>query len=307
MAEPDATFGQGGRVRLGANWNFYLRAVHMQPDGRIILMGQAGTGVNGLYPLIAPAQVGLIRLLADGSLDRSFGQDGVVIWSPPRRPDTRIMEARVGVLQRQPDGRLLISMYLSEHRFSVPLGGLAEVGRAAFVRFNRNGSVDESFGRAGLVERPKAPESVALWAALPGGKFVALTSNGLLRRFTADGAIDRGFGRHGSGWLWEEPAGLAAARDGSLIAIANDDSNVGSPLRRILPGGGSMPHSAPPALVRRCRSPWQARPATSDGVLATASTLPTAFIPLNRGSPPDTTLFASATAREDASPSGRFT
>jgi uncharacterized delta-60 repeat protein len=113
---PDRRFGRGGRIRLGAQWNFDPRAVEVQPDGRIVVMGAAGRGINSLYPLVAPGQIGLIRLLKDGSRDPTFGTNGFVAWNPPWRPTTRWLQAIPGLLLRQADGRLLVSLTVDELR-----------------------------------------------------------------------------------------------------------------------------------------------------------------------------------------------
>ena len=167
--EPDATFGRGGRVRVGAHWNFLPLAVDLQPDGRIVLLGRAGYGY-GFYPVSWPTQVGLIRLLPDGSRDRTFGNNGFVAWGPPRRHDTAQETASPGLLLSQADGRLLVALSVSGVRrvSNYPLRGFSNVSfsRVAFVRFNENGSVDESFGPAGLVEQPEGPPNFGTWAAL---------------------------------------------------------------------------------------------------------------------------------------------
>jgi uncharacterized delta-60 repeat protein len=246
--EPDATFGRRGLLRVGAHWNFDPHAVAVQPDGRIVLMGAAGRGINSLYSLVAPAQIGLIRLLPDGSRDHAFGTDGFVAWNPPWRDDTRLMQTIPGLLLRQADGRLLVAASVDELRKSDPFN--LDVQRVAFVRFNETGALDESFGRAGAVEGPDGANVPAAWAALPDGRMVAAAPrNGgfgppvfwSLDVFTADGTVDREFGQDGSvrieGSTLFGIAALVAAGDGTLVVIATDRRSAGTVLRRILPGG----------------------------------------------------------------------
>src|SRR5918995_6970270 len=144
----DPTFGHGGRERLGMRWNFQPHAVHVLPDGRILVLGAAGFAAS-LYPF--PHQFALIRLLPDGSRDRTFGTNGFVTWNPPWRPETTYMNTRPGLFVRQSDGRLLAAGEVEEQRADQP-GTSAR--RTVFVRFNPDGSVDTSFGRAGVVEGP---------------------------------------------------------------------------------------------------------------------------------------------------------
>jgi hypothetical protein len=59
-------------------------AVRVQPDGRILVLGAAGYGPF-MYP--SPGQFALLRLLPDGSRDRTFGTNGFVAWNPPWRAD----------------------------------------------------------------------------------------------------------------------------------------------------------------------------------------------------------------------------
>jgi uncharacterized delta-60 repeat protein len=237
---PDATFGHGGWERLGYRWNFDPMAVQVQPDGRILVLGAAGYGPF-FYP--APGQFGLVRLLPDGSRDRTFGTNGLVTWNPPWRADTQSMTALPGLFVPQGDGRVLAAGMVDEARWlGDPYTSPAvTVQRVAFVRFNENGSVDESFGRAGVIEELDLSDSFfQSWAALPDGRIVALASRNegsgastwWLHRFKADGTLDRGFGQDGSLRLESDYVGeLVPARDGSLVILG------GTALRRILPSG----------------------------------------------------------------------
>ena len=296
---PDPTFGRGGRVRLGWQWNFDPREIQLQPDGRIVLMGAAGRGINTLYPLVAPAQTGLIRLLPDGSPDPTFSDDGFVAWNPPWRGDSRFIQTIPGLLLlRQTDGRLVLAAGVDELRVAAP-GRNVSVQRAAFVRFNRNGSVDPSFG---VVETPDSSDYSTAWAALPDGHLVALAarSQGFgapttwwLHRFHPDGTIDRGFGQDGSVGIGADVASttterLVAIRDGSLVLLGNNQPDTATVLYRILPGGqldagfGSA-CSRPPLRA----FPWGGAATTSDGGVLVSGATP-------------------ATTRRGASPIDRF-
>jgi uncharacterized delta-60 repeat protein len=239
---PDPSFGHGGRERLGLRWNFDPQAVHVQPDGRILVLGAAGRG-PGLYP--TPGQFGLVRLLPDGSRDHTFGTNGFVAWNPPKRAGAVYLTALPGVFIPQPDGRLLAAGIVTE------LVNHQELRRVVFVRFNQNGSVDESFGRAGLIEGPDGPDFFSAWAALRDGRVVALSrrnegSDGSivwLHRFTAEGAVDRGFGQDGSVRLGlnglDGAPELLPARDGNLLIIdgGNRAGRATAAVHRVLPGG----------------------------------------------------------------------
>jgi uncharacterized delta-60 repeat protein len=247
---PDATFGHGGREQIGLSWNFAPQAVHVQPDGRILVMGADGYGPF-MYP--SPGQFGLVRLLPDGSRDRTFGTNGFVAWNPPWRADTLSLYVLPGVFIPQGDGGVLAAGVVYEHLWSGPT-----LQRVVFVRFKENGSVDESFGRAGWIEGPDGADFFSGWAALPDGRIVALSSRNegffaptswWLHRFTADGVVDSAFGQDGSVRLELEELHdvpeLLPTRAGGLVIVRE------RALRRIRPGDSSMPASGPPVVVRR--------------------------------------------------------
>lgn len=76
----DSSFGKGGWIRADADWPFsgwWLKGATVQPDGRIVVVGQAG----------APADIAIGRLNADGSPDGSFGTGGFVKRDIDRQGD----------------------------------------------------------------------------------------------------------------------------------------------------------------------------------------------------------------------------
>jgi uncharacterized delta-60 repeat protein len=237
---PDRTFGHGGWEQLGYRWNFDPMAVQVQPDGRILVLGAAGYGP---FMYASPGQFGLVRLLPDGSRDPTFGTNGFVAWNAPWRADTLSLYALPGLFVPQRDGGVLAAGVVYERRWlGDPYTSLSVElpPRVAFVRFNENGSVDESFGRAGLLEGPDGPDFFSAWAALRDGHIVALSSrteesgqsSWWLHRFTADGVVDSAFGSDGSVRLELDYVGeLVPARDGSLVSVLKTG------LRRILPSG----------------------------------------------------------------------
>jgi uncharacterized delta-60 repeat protein len=272
---PDPTFGHRGRERLGLGWNFDPTAVHVQRDGRILVLGAAGYGPF-FYP--SPGQLGLVRLLPDGSRDPTFGTNGFVAWNPPWQANTQSLYALPGLFVPQGDGKVLAAGVVNETRWSgnpytsIPVDAPR---RVAFVRFNRNGSVDESFGHAGVREELAGSTDVFYyaWADLPDGDLVTLATRNeqgsrlwWLHRFTADGTLDQGFGQNGSVRLGvsvlDAVSELLPARDGSLLVLGTvDPANRPGRQRRSVgfcPGGSSMPASARP-VVDQVRTPvrWE--------------------------------------------------
>jgi uncharacterized delta-60 repeat protein len=239
-------------VRVGVRWNFHPGAVRVRPDGRILVLGAAGYGPF-MYP--SPGQLGLVRLLPDGSRDRTFGTNGFVTWNPPWRADSVREWTLPGVFIPQAHGRLLAAAVVFEPVRPFEGSGTVESQRVAFVRFNQNGSVDESFGRAGVIEGPDGPDFFSAWAALPDGRIVALAARNegsdrpawWLHRFTADGVVDSAFGSAGSVRLGPTVLDgvnqLLPARDGSLVMLGTVDpahpAGSATAVRRITPEGAA--------------------------------------------------------------------
>jgi uncharacterized delta-60 repeat protein len=274
----DEMFGRRGHVRIAFRWDFRPLTVSVQANGRILLVGTLG-GLN--YFSWTRMQLALIRLMPDGSRDRSFGTNGFVAWNPAGRAANSWVDVSSGLALPQPDGRLLVAANVDERTASLPRELMSQ--RVVFVRFNENGSVDESFGQAGLVEHPDDPNLLATtWAALPDGHLVALAprreGGWLLRRFTPDGALDSEFGQDGSVRLDTNALDfsfleLVAGRDGSLVLIGNDALHARAvPIRRIRPDGQLDPSFGTACRRSRPRAHvWGGAATPSGGVFVTAT------------------------------------
>lgn len=130
---PDTTFGIDGRIVLPFSpLDDYLNAVAVQTDGKIIVAGNVSptAGSTNTDFLIA-------RLNENGSLDASFGTNGVIIANQGSKDSLRAIKIR-------PDGKIVI------------VGGTSDSsGRGVIFRLNPNGSYDTSFGGGlVLIDRP---------------------------------------------------------------------------------------------------------------------------------------------------------
>lgn len=291
----DTTFGRRGRLKVSFPWQFVPVKVLAQPDGRILLVGVVG---GYRYFAYQPMQIGLVRLLPDGSRDRSFGANGFVAWNPRWHSAEVMMDISLGLAQQQPDGRLLIAASVDERArgpgvtFPRP-----ERHSIMFVRFEADGSVDPSFGRAGLAERNlEGGAYVRGWARLADGRLVAVVSRHegsgeptlestgwWLQSFAADAAPAGGFVAAGSVRLGldilDELVDLAPTSDGGLVMIgAVDVSQRFGPVpavRRIRPDGSLNPtfgrNCGPPLLRLRASFP-RGGAATLDGGVLVAAT-----------------------------------
>lgn len=130
---PDPAFGVNGRVVFDlGNWMDEAKAVAVDPKGRILLAG------NSLGDVVAA------RLLADGSIDATFGQGGI-----GRAAFSGNEEAFDLCLL--PDGKLLVA------------GSLDTNLAATLQRFTENGWADKDFAGDGLAE--------VTFSVLPGAQF----------------------------------------------------------------------------------------------------------------------------------------
>jgi uncharacterized delta-60 repeat protein len=214
----DPSFGDGGVVRTPVSSPSSHRgepyALALLPDGRIAAGGLSEVG-DPLTMVFTLAQY-----LNDGSLDPSFGTGGIV--------QTPIGAGSSGILALalQSDGSLVaggFSVITDHYAF-----GLA--------RYLGDGSLDPSFGTAGIVQTDVGPSGLTTVHSLalqPDGAIVAGGNSGsfdgevfTLTRYFSDGTLDLSFGASG---IVQTPIGDSAII--SSIALQPDGS--------IVAGGGS--------------------------------------------------------------------
>jgi uncharacterized delta-60 repeat protein len=129
-----AAFGMNGAVVLDpSEGDERGTTVTVDPDGRILVGGNA-TDSTG-------SDILLIRLMADGSLDNSFGTNGVVL------DDFGIGGPEVQRVLVQPDGRIIVLVY------KMTLGPTP----IHLFRFLENGDLDPEFGDKGHATISIAP------------------------------------------------------------------------------------------------------------------------------------------------------
>jgi uncharacterized delta-60 repeat protein len=123
----DPNFGSGGEVttKIGTGTSFGARAIVLQSDGKIVLAGSANSSKTG-------GDFALARYNANGSLDTSFGNKGIVSTALSSALDVAFAVAI------QPDGKIIAAGSSGQFTF-------------ALARYNANGSLDTSFGSGGTV------------------------------------------------------------------------------------------------------------------------------------------------------------
>lgn len=179
----DATFGTGGKVTTSfSSGDEQAFALLLQPDGRIIL---AGNMYNGTYDFA------MARYTSSGALDNTFSDDGILYTDIENSSDL----CRAAALQ--PDGKIILAG--EKYGQTSP--------EFALIRYNSNGSVDNTFGTGGIVTTSfgSSPVSASVYALAvqPDGKIIAAGRtyvNGInsyssfaLARYTANGTLDNTF------------------------------------------------------------------------------------------------------------------
>jgi uncharacterized delta-60 repeat protein len=231
----DPSFGDGGKVttdfKPSPEFVFssgVAAATAVQADDKIVAAGMHWE--TGVYSRFA-----LARYDADGSLDPSFGAGGRVTTDFGGGADAVTRALAVAI---QPDGKI------------VAAGIAGVVARFALARYNRNGSLDTTFGSSGKVTTTFGSDaSFANAVAIQSdGKIVAAGQAGgdfALARYNRNGTLDASFGSggrvatdisgHGS---FDTANALAIQQDGDLVAAGTTFAQDGDfALARYRPNG----------------------------------------------------------------------
>src|SRR5690606_11183800 len=79
----DTTFGNNGVVYTEVEHSEYVQDIAIQPDGKIIVVGEAYSGPTPTGP--GPRLAFAVRYNSDGSLDTSFADNGIYKLSSSRQ------------------------------------------------------------------------------------------------------------------------------------------------------------------------------------------------------------------------------
>ena len=208
------------------------RSFAIQPDGKIVVAGDVIRDHE-------QREFALSRINPDGTLDTSFGTNGIVVARLGNNADS------VSKVRLQPDGKILLAgtSWADGTGYNILL-----------VRYNSNGTLDTTFNSTGFVTRNINGESYDYagdMAVLPDGKIVVVGSSNpgyavgdiLIMRFNADGTLDTTF--DGDGILvMTTTAGGAAGQiillpDGKYLVTGyrNDGAKPDFLLMRLNPDG----------------------------------------------------------------------
>jgi uncharacterized delta-60 repeat protein len=230
---PDASFGSGGlaTVNFGGGGTAIVNSITLQPDGKILVTGS-------LKRTAVDDDIAVTRLMADGTLDASFGSSGTAFVV-----NADNFEQGVKALV-QADGRIVVAS-----TWDVPPAGQRSFVDFAVVRLGADGVVDNTFGTNGrtVVDIAGRTDLVKAAALQADGRIVVVgrvAASGSANpdlgvvRFHADGTLDTAFASNGilrrdvTGRLeWDEPEDVAVQADGRIVVAmqARFDSAVPYP------------------------------------------------------------------------------
>jgi len=182
----DSNYGINGQVRPeissnGAN----IGKIALDAEGKLIVVGEI---LNTFFQKAFVA-----RLAADGQLDTSFGQGGVMVLT------IASSDVLLSTILLKSDGRILLGGAAYEL-------GNAEVYNFLLIQLLPNGTLDPAFGTAGIAMAnfTQGYENILSLALQADGKIVAAGGNATnnydmeIVRFHPNGNIDQSFGTAGA-------------------------------------------------------------------------------------------------------------
>ena len=235
----DTTFGTNGlartRIFTANNLGSSARDLIIQPDGKIIAVGNAAHGsfIPGGPPY--RNEVAVVRYNTNGSLDTSFDGDGIA---------TTLVNGADGQGfdgELQADGKIVIA----EAHFAI-------------LRFNTNGSLDSAFGNGGIVQTDFFGGGNSRAGNLriqPDGKIVVLGRDhdpnqsfagfAVMARYSTNGSLDPTFDSDGklifSTTDFDTGNGFTIQPDAKMVVVGTIRTGSGTEttfgLMRLMPNG----------------------------------------------------------------------
>lgn len=244
----DTTFGDNGVVttNFGMNSgtvNKVVSSIHvrMQPDGKILMVGDAYKDFTSKPKGVSCA---LARYNRDGSLDTHFGFGGTIMLSLGQgNADTFGIDCVV-----QKDGKIIVVVRIFDRKDGF--------GNAALIRVHYNGNLDSSFGSEGMVKEKLGKNWSNYFKAVlqDDGKIVAVGNQGFkegidaldtlycsffISRYNSNGTPDISFGQNGkvqtivqvtdrpkprvAGKEGDEALGAVLQSDGKIVTVGLSD------------------------------------------------------------------------------------
>ncbi len=218
----DTNFGDSGKIvtDVGGNVDGIYRA-QMQNDGKILVAGFSANPNNSYYNDFI-----LARYSQEGVLDMSFATGGVARTSLGGKGD------KAYDLALQSDGKILIAGESLDN---------SSKRRIAIVRYDSNGTIDESFGHFGVVIDDSNP-------TYSGARNVEVDSNGKILicgygynsattvfRYNSDGTKDNSFISDNQGSYND----MILDSSGKIITVGSKGTTKGFAMQRYEDGEGT--------------------------------------------------------------------
>jgi uncharacterized delta-60 repeat protein len=217
----DMSFADSGKVinSIGSTadigWSGEAHSTLIQSDGKIIAVGFASDGSQTFFALI--------RYNQNGIIDSTFGINGVDTTAIGYSDD-KAYSALI-----QPDGKIIAAGYATENYLHV----------FALVRYNKDGSRDNTFGTNGIVTTAvdKSDDKIFSIAIQQDGKIVAAGTSyeGInnqnvyvfaLARYNTDGSLDNTFGTKGMVTTALEISGTLQQNNEAKSVIIQNDGKI---------------------------------------------------------------------------------
>lgn len=205
----DNTFGTGGVVKtIADSYSDGIASIALQTDGKIITAGHAAN------------QCLIMRYNSNGTIDSSFGNNGIVKTSV----EATEQESSHWDMALQTDDKIIACGRTTD----------GDNGKFSLVRYNSDGSLDQSFGTGGKVvtdfEQPWCEEIAARMETQNDGKIFLAgyyapfsgTCNGsttFFARYNSNGLLDSTFAIGGklSSNIFPPPTDIALQNDEKII------------------------------------------------------------------------------------------
>lgn len=214
----DPEFGNNGIVSNNFGGQARGGQVFSQSDGKLLLGGPLADSINN-------STFRILRYFPDGSLDESFGSDGMLTLEHSYR----------GIFTVQADDKVLIADY-------------AFFGFRLF-RFLPDGEPDLSFGNSGLVNYEQEFQDTWIYAIAvqPDGKIllgggagfsIEQSSRFFVARLTPSGDLDPSFGQNGTVLItgpeeWYRVKSIQIQPDGKILAATAFSLSMNSGVVRL--------------------------------------------------------------------------
>jgi uncharacterized delta-60 repeat protein len=222
--DPDLSFGTAGATITTVGDISEAYAMVRQSDGKLVVGGYVQRAGHTTFLLI--------RYLGNGTIDPTFGTDGIVETNavPPR-------STRVKALLSQPDGSLVaVGMATILNYWD---GG----GDVVLARYQPDGALDPTFGSGGIVVTDVYGYDDQGTSALlaPDGKIVVAgfartgtslaTQDAMIARYLPNGTLDSTFGTGGVTTIdfsgrWDRARDLVRQSDGGIVYVGSSIQTV---------------------------------------------------------------------------------